>query len=316
MNSQCRFSLLLAGVAAASIMLATLGNSIQAATPADPLVADSSVKDDASSKSTRYGLFNALDHRSRYGQFWFVEPLRGPEMDVDREFRVDWFHGEDQSVQEDEVVAELEYNFGLLTLELELPYEREAELSADGREVAEGIGNIELSARHPVYQWVSNDGNLDYTIVAALELALPTQSEISHDTEIVPQIFQLLRVGEHLSIEASAGESFLIGPDEGGASAFEYNLVFGYNLEHEELPLPGIERTIPIFELNGERVTNGADGDDDSDNELFGTVGARFNLTPVAGLQPRIGFGYVFPIDHGARSSLDWGVITSLVFEF
>jgi hypothetical protein len=302
-------------MAATSAILAALGKPCQAAADVNSASASSSAAA-PSDGSNRYGLFNALDHRSRYGQFWFVEPLRGPEMDVDREFRVDWFHGEDQHVQEDEVTAELEYNFGLLTVELELPYEREAELSAEGREVAEGIGNIELSARHPIYQWVSNDGNLDYTLVGALELALPTQSEISHDTEVVPQIFQLLRVGEHVSIEASAGESFLIGPDEGGSSAFEYNFVLGYNLEHEELPIPGIERTIPIFELNGERVTNGADGDDDSDNELFGTVGARFNLTPVAGLQPRIGFGYVFPIDHGARSSLDWGVITSLVFEF
>src|SRR4051812_319783 len=266
--------------------------------------------------SNRYGLFNLLDDRSRYGQFWFVEPLRGPEMDVDREFRVDWFHGEAQNLQQDEVNAEIEYNFGLLTVEAELAYSREAELSADGREVAEGIGNVELSARHPIYQAVSADGNLDYTIVAALELALPTQSEISHDTEIVPQIFQLLRVGEHLSIEASAGESFLIGPEEGGASAFEYNIVFGYNLEHEDLPLPGIERTIPIFELNGERVTNGPAGEDDNDNELFGTVGARFNLSPIGGAQPRIGLGYVFPIDKGARESLDWGIVTSLVFEF
>jgi hypothetical protein len=303
----------LTAIIVVSAVLAALNNVCDADTSVT--AADSSMTD-ASVDSTRYGLFNALDHRSRYGQFWFVEPLRGPEMDVDREFRVDWFHGEDQNLQQDEVEAEIEYNFGLLTLELELPYEREAELSADGREVAEGIGNIELSARHPIFQAVSEDGKLDYTIVAALELALPTQSEISHDTEIVPQIFQLLRVGEHLSIEASAGESFLIGPDEGGASAFEYDLVFGYNLEHEELPIPGVERTIPIFELNGERVTNGADGDDDSDNELFGTIGARFNLTPVAGLQPRVGFGYVFPIDQGARESLDWGVITSLVFEF
>src|SRR6476646_1238728 len=67
-----------------------------------------------------------LDHRSRYGEFWFPEPLRGPEMDVDREFRVDWFHGEKRGVQQDEVTAELEYNIGLLTLEAEVPYERES----------------------------------------------------------------------------------------------------------------------------------------------------------------------------------------------
>src|SRR4051812_764652 len=68
--------------------------------------------------SQRYGLLGLLDHRSRYGQFWFVEPLRGPEMDVDRELRLDWFHGEGHGTQSDEVVAEIEYNFNLLTLEV------------------------------------------------------------------------------------------------------------------------------------------------------------------------------------------------------
>src|SRR5690349_13352607 len=110
-----------------------------------------------------------LDYRSIYGKGWFPEPLRGPEMDVDREVRIDWFHGENQDRQADEVQLELEYNFGLLTVEIEVPYQRDVESSFDpgtgltDRSRDEGIGNIEFSARHPIYQYVSQDEKFDYT---------------------------------------------------------------------------------------------------------------------------------------------------------
>jgi hypothetical protein len=270
------------------------------------------------SASTRY-MGGLLDHRSRYGQFWFPEPLRGPEMDVDRELRIDWFHGERKGAQQDSVNVEIEYNIGLLTLEAEVPYEREAESSFDAlagrgvRQTTEGLGSLEFSARHPVYQYVSADGFFDYTLVAALEVGVPTQTKISKDTELVPQVFQLMRFGEHLSLQTSVGYSILIGPEEGGASALEYSVVLGYNLEHDDLPLPGILRTIPIFELNGEW---GLSGEGVGQNALFGTAGVRFNFASIGAAQPRIGIGYVFPIDQGAREELRWGVVTSLVFEF
>src|SRR5213592_828822 len=73
-------------------------------------------------ESQRYGAFGLLDRRSTYGTYWFPEPLSAGEMDVDREFRIDYFHGENHDTQEDEVKAELEWNFGLITLELEVPY--------------------------------------------------------------------------------------------------------------------------------------------------------------------------------------------------
>src|SRR5438552_1305194 len=79
-------------------------------------------EDSAAADSHRYGPFGLLDRRSTYGTYWFPEPLRAGEMDVDREFRIDYFHGENQNTQEDEVSAELEWNFGLLTLEAEIPY--------------------------------------------------------------------------------------------------------------------------------------------------------------------------------------------------
>src|SRR4051794_19081626 len=81
--------------------------------------------------SYRYGPFNLLDHRSTYGKFWFPEPLSADEMDVDRELRLDYFHGENQDSQESEVKAEVEWNFGLVTLELAVPYSRESESTFD-----------------------------------------------------------------------------------------------------------------------------------------------------------------------------------------
>src|SRR5258708_25362466 len=98
---------------------------------------------------SRYGVLDLLDRRSRYGQFWFVEPLRGPEMDVDRELRFDYFHGENRGFQSKQVKAELEYNFNLLTVELELPYVNETRSGFDSgvgrtvRERSEGVGSIE-----------------------------------------------------------------------------------------------------------------------------------------------------------------------------
>ncbi|MDB5323714.1 MAG: hypothetical protein JWN40_5345 [Phycisphaerales bacterium] len=260
-----------------------------------------------------------LDHRSRYGQFWFPEPLRGPEMDVDRELRIDWFHSEKKGVQQDEVKAEVEYNFGLLTLEVAAGYDRASSSAFDAalgrtiRDVEDGASGIELSARHPIYQYVSSDGFFDYTLVAALEVAAPSGSKISKDTEIVPQLFQLLRFGEHFSLQTSVGYSALIGPNEGGASALEYSVILGYNLEHDDLPLPGVLRTIPIFELNG---AWGLSREETGHNTLFGTAGVRLNFNSIGPAQPRIGIGYVFPIDQGARDELRWGIVTSLVFEF
>src|SRR5436190_20785634 len=101
----------------------------------------------AAPESQRYGPFGLLDRRSTYGTYWFPEPLSAGEMDVDREFRIDYFHAENHDTQEDEAKAELEWNFGLITLELEVPYSRESESTFDPiegrtiRETADGIGN-------------------------------------------------------------------------------------------------------------------------------------------------------------------------------
>src|SRR4051812_23513135 len=164
-------------------------------------------------ESYRYGPFNLLDRRSTYGKFWFPEPLSADEMDVDRELRLDYFHGENQDTQESELVAEVEWNFGLVTLELAVPYSRESESTfepIEGRtlhEKSDGIGNIELAIRAPIFQYVDPQQRFDYTLAAGFELALPSGSKISKDTELVPALFNLLRIGEHFSIQSGIGYS-------------------------------------------------------------------------------------------------------------
>ena len=123
-----------------------------------------------SADSNKYGPLGLLDHRSRYGQYWFPEPFRVDETDVDNELRLDWVHQERKGQISDDAKAELEKSFGLLTLELELPYARQTILSSDpltgvhSRARAEGIGNLAIGARHPVYQIVSDSGFFDNTI--------------------------------------------------------------------------------------------------------------------------------------------------------
>src|SRR5205814_1759194 len=104
--------------------------------------------------STRYGPFDLFDSRSKYNTNHFPEPLLADEMDADQEVRLNWLHTEKQSHRVDDASFEVEKNVGLLTVEFEIPYEREVE---DG-DTAEGVGSIELSARHPFYQYVSPSG--------------------------------------------------------------------------------------------------------------------------------------------------------------
>ena len=270
-------------------------------------------------KSTRYGAFELLDSRSRYGKYWFPEPFRVGEVDVDNEIRFDWVHTEGHAKVADGMKFELEKSFGLLTIELELPYERESSRidlpgGGSGREKSRGFGNVELSARHPIYQWVSADNVIDCTFGFKFEVAIPTNSPISKHTELVPAAFAALRVGEHFSLQSTVGYSFLLGSDpDGGAQSLEYSAVLGYSINNSDLKLPGIDRVVPILELKGSTDMNhGSAGH----NYLSGTAGVRFNLKSMGALQPRIGLGYVFPIDKSARDDFSSGFVFSLIFEF
>jgi hypothetical protein len=267
----------------------------------------------ASSESpagTRGGLFDWLDNRSDYGKGVFPEPFLVDDSDLETgEARLDWLHTQAGSARSDLMTAEVEKGFGMLTLELEVPYERDV---SDG-ETTKGFDNVDLGARYPIYQIVSPYGLVDSTFGAGVEAGIPTESPVGKNAELVPKIFDDLKIG-NFTVQSILGYSTLFGPgNDGGLQTFEYGFVFGYTIPHQTLALPGVEQVIPFFELVGDTELN---KDDPGHNSLLGNAGFRFNLKAIGRVQPRPGIGFVFPMDSGARQEVHWGIITSLVFEF
>jgi hypothetical protein len=265
----------------------------------------------ADSSDTRYGLFNGLDHRSWYNEGNFPEPFLVDDSGLEiNEARFDWLRTQAGSQHSDIASAEAEKGFGLATLELRLPYERDISPA----ENAQGFGSIEVGARHPFFQNVSAAGFFDTTLVVALEVGIPVNSQVRKNTEVVPKIFNDLRLGEHFTLQSLFGYSSLYGGGcDGGLQTFETGFVFGYAIQHHELPLPGMDALIPIFELKGETPANHADSGDTS---LLGNAAFRVNLKTIGRVQPRLGIGFVFPVNNDARTDVHSGIFTSLVFEY
>jgi hypothetical protein len=260
---------------------------------------------------TRYGLFNGLDHRSWYSEGDFPEPFLVDDSGLEiNEARLDWLHTTAGSQHNDTVTAEVEKGFGLLTLEIEVPYEYNS--SPEG--TAQGFGNIDLGARHPFYQSVSRSGFFDTTFGGAVEVGIPASSAISVNPEFVPKIFNDTKIGEHFTAQSIFGYSTLTGGGaDGGLQTFEYGFTFGYSIQHRELPLPGVQQFIPMFELVGETPLN---KDQSGQNSLIGNACFRLNLNTIGRVQPRLGLGFVFPMNSNARTDVHSGVVTSLVFEY
>lgn len=286
-------------------LCALAGESSRAAFTNEPTAPNSA----ATPPDTRYSLFNGLDHRSDYGQGVFPEPFLVDDSDLEQnEARLDWLHTGIGDSQSDVVKAEVEHGFGLMTVELEVPYEYD---SAPG-ETTKGFDNISLGARYPFYQFVSPNGFLDLTLGAGIEAGIPTQSPVSKNAEWVPKVFDDLKLG-NFTAQSILGYSTLFGPGDGGLQTFEYGFVFGYTIPHHQLPLPNVLETIPFFELKGETELN---KDSAGHNSLLGNAGLRFNLKAIGRVQPRPGIGFVFPMNSNARQDIHWGIITSLVFQF
>jgi hypothetical protein len=266
--------------------------------------------DDQTTPDTRYGLFAGLDHRSSYGQGVYPEPFLVDDSDLERgEFRLDWLLTASGSDHIDILHPEIEYGFGLMTLELEMPYERDVA----GGQVTDGLDNIDVGARYPFYQFVSHNGLVDSAFGAAVEIGIPTTSDLSHNTELVPKIFNDTKIG-NFTMQTILGYSMLFGPgDDGGVNTFEYGFVFGYDIPHKILPLPGVDKIIPVIELSGETQLNKADA---GQHSLTADAGLRVNLKTIGRIQPRPGIVFVFPLDNGARTETHWGIMPSLVFEF
>jgi len=264
-----------------------------------------------SATSTRYGLFDLLDHRSSYEDGAFPEPFLVDDSVLETdEFRLDWLRTWADGQRGDMAKAELEKGFGLWTLELEVPFEQ---TRSEGQTLR-GLGNINVGGRHPIYQFVSDDGLINTTFGAAVELGIPSGSQVSNNAELVPKIFNDLSLGRHFTIQSVLGISTLYGGGaDGGLQTFEYGFVFGYSIPHRDLPLPGIRQLVPLFELQGQTALN---KDSAGSNSLLGNLAIRANLSPIGEVQPRLGLGYVFPIGQGARQDVSSGFITSLVFEY
>jgi hypothetical protein len=260
----------------------------------------------------RFGLFNWLDHRSAYYQDFFPTPLLLDEtsLEPDGEFELNSLHTQANAQHSDLITAEVEKSFGLLTLELDVPYER----NSDSDDVSQGIGNVELGARYPLYQFVSANGLFDTTLGVAMQVGIPVNSAVSQNTELDPTVFNDLKLGENFSIQSVFGYSTLFGGgDNGGLQTFEYGFDFGYSIPHSAMALPGINQFTPMFELTGETQLNQADS---GQNSLLGSIGFRLDLKPIGDLQPGLGLGLVFPMDNGASAEVHWGIAASLTLEF
>jgi hypothetical protein len=297
------------------ILILGLGSCLSSAvTPRlaaqSPSLSPSSTPDTPPADS-RYGLFNGLDHRSAYGVGIFPEPFLVDDSDLEpNEFRLDWLHRQGPGQHSDSGKFEIEKGFGQLTLELEIPHERTV---VDG-ETSKGFDNLNVGARYPLYQFVSRSRFVDATFGAAIEAGIPVHSTVSKNGELVPKVFNDLSLGEHFTLQSVLGHSTLLGPGpDGGAQTFEYGFVFGCRIPRRQLSLPGVLEIIPVFELQGETGLNhGAAGHD----SLLGNVALRTNFKPIGQVQPRLGVGFVFPIDRGARQDTHWGIVTSLVFQY
>jgi hypothetical protein len=268
----------------------------------------------ATTPDTRYGPFNLFDQRSNYGEGVYPEPFLVDDSDEEKgEFRLDWLHTAGAGASHTDLfTTEIEKGFGVVTVELEVPIERDV---TPGSPRVSGFDNINPGIRAPFHEYVSPDGVINTTFGAAFEAGIPTHSQLSKNVELVPKIFNDIAVGSHLTLQSILGYSMLRGPHstEGGLDTFEYGFVLGWTIQHNELAIPGVEQVIPVFEVQGEKELNQGNA---AVNSLFGNAAIRVNTRAIGGIQPRLGLGFVFPMTNAARDDSHWGIYTSLVFEF
>lgn len=254
--------------------------------------------------------FDLLTRRSRYGTGFFPEHFRQTSLDREHELRLDYFHGGHTGRHEQELEGEVEWAVRDLTLTVEAEWETEREKEGGTWHREQGWETVKLKAHHPLYQFVSADDFLDYTLVGKVSVGVPLSGSLRHDSyEIYPLLGQMLRLGGHFTTQTWTGVNFSAGGADRGARELRYGALFGWNTE---VAVPGVRAITPLLELDGQSGLSG----DEQVHRLYGVAGARFDLTPAGPIQPRFGLGYLFPIDTGARRELSWGVQSSLIFEF
>ena len=268
-------------------------------------------------QSTRY-FFGLLDTRSSYGNDFFHDPLVGPDFDSERQIELDYTHSEASGFQGNEVDGAFQWNvIGKLSVAAEFGYDWENQSNMPGgdgddppNQNSQGFENVDLAVYHPFFQYVSQGGGFDYTAVLRLDVGIPTRTPQSGtDVQLTPYLGHLLRVGDHLSLEAWVGPQFTIAPDQ--TNILLYGASFGYEIFHNQLPVPLTSLLTPIFELDGQ--TPFSSGGQES---LLGACGLDVGLPPVGDATTHVEIGYEFPIDKGARDSLRSGVAAQIFLEF
>ncbi len=263
-------------------------------------------------QNARFGLFDCLDHRSGYYVDSFPQPLLVDDTSLEAEGELEgsYLHTEAGSKRDDVVTAEGQRSFGVVTFELEAPYER----SVHSHGTAQGFDNIELNGRCPFYQYVSANGWFDTTAGAGLDAGIPVNSAVSKDTELEPAVFDDLKIGNHFTIQTVLGyDKSFGGGGDGGEEEFEYGLAFAWAVPHTELPIPGVQRISPMFEVDSEL---GLNEDETGQNSVLGGAGFRLDFKPIGELEPSLGLSYVFPMSSVALKDVHWGIATSFTVEF
>ncbi len=259
-------------------------------------------------QNARFGLFDWLDHRSGYYQDSFPQALTVDDtsLEPEGELELSCLRTAAGSQHQYLMSAELQKSIGLVTLEVEVPYER----NAVAGDTAKGIGDVEVHARCPVYQFVSDAGFFDNTLGVIGGVGLPVYSPVSRNAELEGGLFNDTKLGDHFTIQTVLEYDKLFGGgDDGGAEEFDYGLVFAWRVARDELPLPGIEHLTPMFEVNGDL---GLNQDEAGQNSVLGSLGFRVDFRPIAGLEPSLALGYVFPLTNAARDQVHWGIALNL----
>src|ERR1019366_510542 len=90
--------------------------SLVASVSINALADEPGAETSSAASNTRYGLFDALDHRSWYNEGDYPEPFLVDDSGLEiNEARLDWLHTTAGSQHNNTVTAEVEKGFGLLT---------------------------------------------------------------------------------------------------------------------------------------------------------------------------------------------------------
>ncbi len=267
--------------------------------------------------SSRY-FFGLLDHRSKLAKGFFPGTFLAANVAAQREIAMTWYHFERGNEQLDLFYNEFKWGLDQWTVEIQAPYQHE-HVSYPGAVPGEptsrnfdGMANLAVVLRSPIYQYVSKNGNFDYSLIPGLEIDPPSGSEVSTGTTISPRIMQAIAWGDHFSVMTSVGLSFLTGSHQGGQKNLTWDTVLGYNIYHKDLPLPGVADITPVFEIVGSDPVSGVDVGRQSISTLFGV---EINPKPKWGyLTPYIGVGAGPAITSAARRGGDWVLSAYVAF--